>query len=183
MNLTHTFEEPPMRKYLRKQIKPFLLGLMSFLYISLTACSDPVIIRMPLDISRANQIATAKFTVKRTGTYRVALLFKRESSLAGIEKQEKIWGNIDDEGIATEVGLQVQRDSKLIFDRTIRAVGTGWGQSFEYKGERLNTAVRLIKIIELQPGDYTIEARTLNDIQAFRDISSWIEFTYYNPKH
>ncbi len=43
-------------------------------------------------------------------------------------------------------------------------------------------AVRNIKILELPPGRYSAVITTLEDVPAFDDIESFVEFAYYNPK-
>ncbi|WP_338011045.1 DUF5625 family protein [Photorhabdus temperata] len=72
--------------------------------------------------------------------------------------------------------------ARFFFDKKINAGGRGWGQSLDYEGRRINMAVRNIKILELPPGRYSAVITTLEDVPAFDDIESFVEFAYYNPK-
>ncbi|MFT0865541.1 DUF5625 family protein [Pseudomonas sp. CAM1A] len=164
----------------QKLLQKWLLITMLF---CLSACSEPVVIRQPLDVSKANQTATAQFTVKNTGTYRFALMFVTGSTFDVLEQQFAIFGDIHEEGVPIDMRLRVLRDGVSILDQDVRTVGTYWGEVFIRDERRLNTAVRLIRILELSPGSYTIEARTTSDVESFRGIESYVEFSYYNPKH
>ncbi|WP_146230393.1 DUF5625 family protein [Pseudomonas soli] len=157
--------------------------LLIMTFFCLTACSEPLVIREPLDVSKANQTATAQFTVKKTGDYLFALMFVTGSTFDELEQQFAIFGDANEEGVPIDMHVRVLRDGVAILDQDVRAVGTYWGQAFIRDERRLNTAVRLIRILELSPGNYTVEARTLRDVDSFRHIESYIEFSYYKPKH
>ncbi|AZD09353.1 hypothetical protein C4K26_3958 [Pseudomonas chlororaphis] len=157
-----------------------VLGAVCFL---LAACSAPVSIVKPLDISRADQSASAEFVVKKTGDYRFALLFSKKDSLPEILKQIEVWGDYNVDGVAIPVHLRVLKDGQVFFDKSLITTGIQWGQGFDYEGRRMNTAVRLIKTLELSPGKYSVEVSTLDDLQAFRGIEGFVEFSYYDPKH
>lgn len=159
--------------------KWLLITVCSFL----SACSEPVVIRQPLDVSKASQTATAQFTVKSTGTYRFALMFVTGSTFDVLERQFAIFGEVNEEGVPIDMHLRVLRDGVAVLDQDVRTVGTYWGQVFIRDERRLNTAVRLIRTLELSPGNYTIEARTLSDVDSFIGIESYVEFSYFNPKH
>ncbi|MDH1630276.1 DUF5625 family protein [Pseudomonas mosselii] len=157
--------------------------LLITVFFCLSACSEPVVIRQPLDVSKASQIATAQFTVKNTGNYLFALMFVTGSTFDVREQQFAIFGDTNEEGVPIDMHLRVLRDGVAVLDQDVRTVGTYWGQVFIRDERRLNTAVRLIRILELSPGTYTIEARTLSDVDSFKGIESYVEFSYYNPKH
>jgi len=157
-----------------------IVGIVCFL---LAACSAPVSIVKPLDISRADQSATAQFVVRKSGEYRFALLFTQGSDLAEIDKRTQIWGDFNHEGVAVPVHLRVLKDGEEVFDEQLVTTGTQWGQTFDYEGQVLTTAVRLIKTLELSPGNYSIAVSTLDDLESFRNIESFVEVCYYKPKH
>ncbi|WP_456024367.1 DUF5625 family protein [Pseudomonas protegens] len=157
-----------------------VLGVVCFL---LAACSAPVSIVKPLDISRANQSVTAQFVVTTSGDYRFALLFAKENDLAGIYRQIEIWGDTDHEGVLIPIHLRVLKDGQVFFDEELVTAGVQWGQGIEYEGRYVNAAVRLIKLLKLASGSYTVEVSALDDREAFRGIEGFVQFTYYNPKH
>ncbi|WP_338805939.1 DUF5625 family protein [Pseudomonas chlororaphis] len=157
-----------------------ILGVVCFL---LAACSAPVWVVKPIDISQAEQRVTADFVVSKSADYRFALLFVQGSTLAEMNSREEIWGTSHKEGVAIPVHLRVLKDGTPVFDGNIVTTGINWGQTFDYQGRRINTAVRLIKTLELSPGKYSVEVGTLGEVQEFRSIESYVEFSYYNPKH
>ncbi|WDG52355.1 DUF5625 family protein [Pseudomonas chlororaphis] len=158
-------------------------GVLGAVCLLLTACSAPVSIVKPLDVSRAEQSASAEFVVRKTGDYRFALLFTKKDSLPEILKQIEVWGNYGVDGVAIPIHLRVLKDGQVFFEKSLITVGVQWGQTFDYEGRRLNTAVRLIKTLELSPGSYSVEVSTLGDLEAFRGIEGFVEFSYYDPKH
>ncbi|WP_123573124.1 DUF5625 family protein [Pseudomonas chlororaphis] len=157
--------------------------LIFFSCIWLAACSAPVWVVKPIDISQAEQRVTADFVVSKSADYRFALLFIQGNTLAEIISREEIWGTSHKEGVAIPVHLRVLKDGTPVFDEDIATTGIYWGQTFDYQGQRINTTVRLIKTLELSPGRYSVEVGTLGEVQAFRSIESYVEFSYYNPKH
>lgn len=151
--------------------------------LSLAACSKHVVIWKPIDASRKDQIAGAQFSVKHTGDYRFAFMFLKAETLDDIRLQRKIWGDVDNEGVPIHVNIRIHRNKILVHNQNIRSVATAWGMTYLHEERMLNTAVRLIRIIELVPGDYTVEIRTLDDAEQFKDIETYISFMRYNPKH
>jgi len=149
----------------------------------LSACSAPITIVKPLDVSRANQSASAQFVVKKTGDYRFALLFVKRQGLEEILKQIDIWGDPNNEGVAIPIHLRVVKGGAIFFDERLVTTNVDWGLGFDYEGRRLNTAVRLIRMLELPPGSYSVEVSTFEEVEAFQEIEGLVEFTYYNPKH
>lgn len=169
-----------IRRYIQPSSVKFFLILTC---ISLVACSKHISIRKPLDVSKANQSVSAQFTVKKTGNYRFSFLFIRDNTEGADEKQEKILGNLYEEGVAINIKLRISKNDVIFLDETITAIGTGWGQTILVEQQTVSTAVRLIKILELPPGDYTSEITTLEDKPSFRETESILEISYFNPKH
>jgi hypothetical protein len=60
--------------------------------VLLAACSVPISIVKPLDVSRANQFVSVQFEINKTGDYRFALLFAKKDVLVEIYEQIEIWG-------------------------------------------------------------------------------------------
>lgn len=152
-------------------------------FVLLAACTTPITIVKPLDVSRANQSASAEFVVRKTGDYRFALLFVKRQGLEEILKQIDVWGDPNNEGVAIPIHLRVVKNGTIFFDEKLVTTKIQWGQGFDYEGRRLNTAVRLIKTLELLPGSYSVEISTFEEVEAFQEIESFVEFSYYNPKH
>lgn len=110
-------------------------------------------------------------------------MFLKAETLNDIRLQRKIWGDVDNEGVPIHVNIRIHRNKILVHNQNIRSVATAWGMTYLHEERMLNTAVRLIRIIELVPGDYTVEIRTLDDAEQFKDIETYISFMRYNPKH
>ncbi|MHC8372911.1 DUF5625 family protein [Pseudomonas sp. MDT1-85] len=156
---------------------------IALLCVLLVACADPLWIVKPMDVSRDNQQVSMDFVVKRVGEYRFALLFVRGKNLVEMNRQSEMWGESGGKGISIPVHVRIFRDGKIFSDENISTNGVFWGQNFEYQGSTLNTAVRLIKTYELPAGAYSVLVNTLEDVEAFRGVESYIEFAYYKPKH
>jgi hypothetical protein len=95
----------------------------------------------------------------------------------------KYGGDIDYEGVAIPIHLRVLKDEQVYFDKELATTGVQWGQGIEYEGRYVNAAVRLIEILKLVPGSYTVEVSTLDDREVFRGIEGFVQFVYYNPQH
>ncbi|NRN30743.1 DUF5625 family protein [Photorhabdus heterorhabditis] len=153
--------------------------------VLLMACSKHIdTIRKPIEVSHSGQSVEINFELskRKAGDYQFALLFANGNGFYEMERRDKLFGNIDKDGVAVPVSLRLVKDGKVFFDEKINAVGSGWIQSFYYKERRINTTVRNIKILELPPGRYSAVITTLEDVPAFNDIESFVEFSYFNPK-
>ena len=151
--------------------------------LTLAACSKHVMIWKPIDVSRKDQIARAQFSVRSTSDYRFALMFIRSKNPDENEVLDTLLGDLHNDGVPVDLNLRVYRDNALVHDQNIKSVGVYWYKNYEYEKRRLNTAARLIRIMELDPGDYLVEVRTLDDLQPLRNIETQVSFSYYNPKH
>lgn len=149
----------------------------------MASCSPPLSIKKPINVSKANQSVTTQFTVEKSGTYKFAFLFVRAKTLAAMESQIAIWGDIDNAGVPIKLKLRVLRDDIPIFNEYIQTTGTNGGYTFLHENQRLNTAMRTIRILELPLGNYTAELTTLDNVEPFEDTLSYIEVGYHNPKH
>lgn len=109
-------------------------GMVGVICILLAACSAPISIVKPLDISRANQSVTAQFVVRKSGEYRFSLLFTKGNDLAEINKQIQVWADFNHEGVAVPIHLRVLKDGEVVFDEQLVTTGTQWGQEFDYEG-------------------------------------------------
>ncbi|WP_313738899.1 DUF5625 family protein [Pseudomonas sp.] len=141
---------------------------------------DPLLIRQPFDVSVADQVSIAKFAVKKTEKYKLSLLFVRPDGLEHILEQERTIGSQHHDGVPIHLELTIQRDRKIISNTLLTASGIDWGITFSLNGRQLNTAERLIRIVELQPGDYEITIKTSHDNEAFKEIETYISYAYYN---
>ncbi|MCA6221562.1 DUF5625 family protein [Photorhabdus antumapuensis] len=148
----------------------------------LMACSKPIDIYKPIDVSKSGQSVKIDFEISKVGDYQFALLFANGDGFYEMERRDKLFGNIDKDGVAVPVSLRLVKDGKVFFDEEINTVGSGWIQSFDYEERRVNTTVRNIKILELPPGRYSAVITTLGNVSAFNGIESFVEFAYYNPK-
>ncbi|MBI6895491.1 hypothetical protein JET64_01580 [Pseudomonas putida] len=164
-------------------IRNFLKLPWIIIFFYLTACSQPVLIVTPINLSHANQSASASFTAGEAGDYLFALLFVKKEEYADIMKQITIWGDSNNEGTPIPVHLQILKDGKVFIENDFITTGVQWGRGFYHEGRRLNTAVRLVDIITLPPGNYTTKITTLVDTEAFSGIEGYFEVGYYKPKH
>ncbi|EYU14047.1 DUF5625 family protein [Photorhabdus aegyptia] len=150
--------------------------------ILLVACSEPINIYRPIDVSHSDQSVKIDFEISKKGDYQFALLFATGRGFGEMQRRDKLFGSIDKGGVAIPVSLRVIKDGKVFFDEEINAVGYGWGRTVYYKERSINTAVRDIEILELPPGRYSAVITTLEDVPAFNDIESFVELTYFKPK-
>ncbi|OTA19780.1 hypothetical protein Xbed_02090 [Xenorhabdus beddingii] len=155
----------------------------------LVACSKPIHIYKPIDITKSGQSVKFDFEISKTGNYQFTLLFDqskgddydemlRRLRLFG----DKFFGSIDDDGVITSVLLHVVKDGEIFFDKKINAGGYGWIQRIDYEGRSINMVVRNIKILELSPGRYSAVITTLENVPDFNGIESFAEVNYFNPK-
>lgn len=156
--------------------------------VLLFGCTDQVEIVKPLDVYRAGQVASSSFNVDKVGWYRFALCFVRPNSegrtinSSEVEGEIKLWGDFERPGVVIPIYLKIKKDGDEYFERELSTKGVYWGQVVDYDGMKKNTGVRLIEYLELPPGRYGFEIRTLLDIEDFRGVESYVEVSYYSPK-
>ncbi|TNH41629.1 DUF5625 family protein [Photorhabdus luminescens] len=151
----------------------------------LMACSKYIdTIYKPIDVSHSGKSVEINFELskRKAGNYQFALLFANGDGFVEMQRRDKLFGNIDKDGVAVPVSLRLVKDGKVFFDKEINTVGSEGIQSFYYNERRANTTVRDIKTLVLPPGRYSAVITTLEDVPAFNGIESFVEFTYYNPK-
>ncbi|NRN30748.1 DUF5625 family protein [Photorhabdus heterorhabditis] len=151
----------------------------------LMACSKPIdTVHKPIDVSHSGQSVEINFELskRKAGNYQFAMLFSNGRSYAELERRNKLFGSIDNDGIAIPVSLRLVKDGRVFFDEKINAVRLDGWKSFYYKERSINTAVREIKTFSLPPGRYSAVITTLEDVPVFNDIESFVEFGYYDPK-
>jgi len=141
---------------------------------------DPLLIRQPFDVSAADQVSIATFAVRKTEKYRLSLLFVRPNGLEHILEQEKTIGSQHHDGVPIHLELTIKRNRKVISNTLLTASGIDWGVTFSLNGRQLNTAERLIRIVELQPGNYEITIKTTHNNEALEGIETYISYAYYN---
>ncbi|UFH49385.1 DUF5625 family protein [Pseudomonas sp. KNUC1026] len=148
----------------------------------LQACTEPVTIAKPFEVSRAGQEVSAQFTVGRSGNYSFSLVFVKDNVFEKIKEQQLIWGDSYRDGVGIDINIRVVRDGVLMLNQNVRTAGTFWHQGFRWEGRRFETSLRAVRILNLTPGDYVVEMRTIVDTPAFKGIQTFAEFSYYNPK-
>ncbi|WP_323864504.1 DUF5625 family protein [Xenorhabdus cabanillasii] len=168
-----------------QRFKHWFRIIVFFSFALLAACSKYIdAIHKPIDVSHSGQSVEFNFELskRKAGNYQFALLLDKGNDYEEMKRRLDLFGYIDKDGIITPVSLQIVKDGKIFFDEKINAGGRAWGQSFDYEGRRINMAVRNIKILELPPGHYSVVITTLEDVPAFSNIQSFVEFAYFNPK-
>ncbi|MEK9498398.1 DUF5625 family protein [Photorhabdus sp. P32] len=151
----------------------------------LMACSKYIdTIYKPIDVSHSGQSVEINFELSKSeaGDYQFALLFDKGNDYQEMLRRLELFGSIDKDGVITPVSLHLVRNGEVFLDEKINAGGRSWGRSFDYEKRSINTAVREIKTLSLPPGRYSAVITTLENVPAFNDIQSFVEFTYYNPK-
>ncbi len=151
----------------------------------LMACSKHIdTIRKPIDVSHAGKSVEINFELskRKAGNYQFALLFANGDDFAEIQRRDKLFGNIDKDGVAVPVSLRLVKDGKVFFDEKINAVRLDGWESFYYEMRSVNTTVREIKTLSLPSGRYSAVITTLEDVPAFNGIQSFVELAYFNPK-
>ncbi|MDE1492609.1 DUF5625 family protein [Xenorhabdus bovienii] len=136
----------------------------------------------PVDVTKAGQSVTFDFEIPQEGDYQFALMFTNGESFNEMQRRDKLFGNIDKTGVVVPISLRVVKDGKIFFDKEINTAGSEAMQSFYFDERKINTTVRDIKTLEFPPGRYSAVITILDDVPAFNDIESFVQFTYFNPK-
>ncbi|MCW2479670.1 DUF5625 family protein [Candidatus Symbiopectobacterium sp. NZEC135] len=148
----------------------------------LVACTDPLHLYQPLDVTRAGQTARFDFNIPKKGDYRFALLFYTGSGLIEMNRRFAVFGEQNEKGIVLPVSLVIVKDGHVFFDKQIKSTGTGWTQHIKYEGKEINTAVRNLDVLTLPPGNYQATVTMLSDTPEFNDILSFFDVDFFNPK-
>lgn len=151
--------------------------------VFLFGCTPHVSIQKALNVSKANQFASIKFTVTKQGTYRFSFLFARSDNPNELSHQTTLWGTINQAGTPIFTQLRVFSDNTLIFDERLITRGTRGAHSIFFEKRWRYSDVRPIQTLYLKPGNYTAEFKTLSDAPLFATTQSYVEVSYYNPKH
>ncbi len=96
---------------------------------------------------------------------------------------DDLWGTLNKPGVVVPLRLKVYKDEQLFLEEIILTGGVYWWKRFNYEGMNKSSAVRLIKILELPPGLYSVDVSTIERVDEFREMESYVVFSYYNPKH
>ncbi|EQB99685.1 hypothetical protein B738_15526 [Photorhabdus temperata subsp. temperata M1021] len=89
----------------------------------LMACSKPIDIYKPIDVSHSGQSVKIDFEISKKGNYQFALLFDKGDDYEEMKRRLELFGDIDKDGIITPVSLQIVKDGKVFFDEKINAGG------------------------------------------------------------
>ncbi|UFH49386.1 DUF5625 family protein [Pseudomonas sp. KNUC1026] len=148
----------------------------------LQACAEPVSIIKPFEAYRAGQEVSAQFTVRRSGNYSFSLMLVKDNVLEKIKEQQIIWGDSYRDGVGIDMNIRIVRNGFLMLDQNVRTAGTFWHKGFWWEGRHFETSLRAVRILNLPPGDYVVEMRTLHDTAEFKAIEIFAYFSYHNPK-
>lgn len=150
----------------------------------LMACSKPMDIYKPIDVSHLGRSVEINFELnkRKAGDYQFSLLFSNGRSYAEMERRDKLFGHVDKDGVAIPISLRLVKDGKVFFDEKINAVRLDGWESFYYEMRSVNTTVREIKTLSLPSGRYSAVITTLEDVPAFNGIQSFVKLAYFNPK-
>ncbi|MCW2486451.1 hypothetical protein J5069_11140 [Candidatus Symbiopectobacterium sp. NZEC127] len=148
----------------------------------LVACTEPLHLYQPIDVTRAGQTARFDFKIHTKGDYRFALLFDTGSDFNERRRRFNIFGEQDERGVALTVSLVIVKDGHVFFDEKIKSIGTEWTQHIRYEGKEINTAVRNLNILTLPPGNYQATVSPLSDTPEFNGILSFFDVDFFNPK-
>ncbi|MCE4052358.1 DUF5625 family protein [Pseudomonas sp. Au-Pse12] len=157
--------------------------------VLLVACTEPLSIIKPLDVSKVDQVVSSEFEVKKAEGYRAALNFIIERGEFGAvgqlsqEQEDELWGNSNKPGTLIPVKFKLLRDGEVFFDQEIVTDGICCYQRYEHEGEMFIARVRVVWFFFLQPGKYQLELRTLEGFEKFRGIETYMEFSRFSPKH
>ncbi|WP_338011038.1 DUF5625 family protein [Photorhabdus temperata] len=81
----------------------------------LMACSEPIDIYKPIDVSHSGQSVKIDFEISKKGNYQFALLFDKGNNYEEMKRRLELFGNIDKDGVITPVSLHLVKDSKIFF--------------------------------------------------------------------
>ncbi|WP_139815868.1 DUF5625 family protein [Serratia proteamaculans] len=146
-------------------------------------CDEHLSIYQPIDISQAGQSVKINFDVYKEERYQFALMFdKKLEDHDEMDRRLELYGNIDNKGIVIPVSLRLLKDGKVFYKKEINTKGSS-GSSYVHIEERLVYSVeRVIRMLELPPGQYSVVISTLGDTPEFIGIDSFVHVTYFNKK-
>ncbi|MFS7241611.1 DUF5625 family protein [Serratia proteamaculans] len=146
-------------------------------------CEDPVRIYQPIAISQTGQSVKIDFKVNKEGCYQFALMFdKNTESLEEIDRRIKLFGGFNKKGVVIPVSFKLLKDGVNFYSRGINSARSS-GSSYVYIGERaIDSSERVVRILELPPGHYSVTITTLDDTPEFIGIESFVYVRYFNPK-
>ncbi|MCA6221569.1 DUF5625 family protein [Photorhabdus antumapuensis] len=145
----------------------------------LMACSKPIDIYKPIDVSQSGQSVKIDFEISKIRDYQFALLFATGNGHDEMERRFKLFGDIGKDGVAIPVSLRLVKDGQILFDGEINTVGSGWEHTIYYKKKKINAVVRDIEIFKLPPGRYSAVITTLAEMPVFHSIESFVQLTYF----
>nr|WP_323864505.1 DUF5625 family protein [Xenorhabdus sp. Flor] len=83
----------------------------------LAACSKYIDIYIPIDVSKSGQSVKIDFEISKKGNYQFALLFANGNGFDEMERRDKLFGNIDKDGMITPIWLHMVKNDKVFLTR------------------------------------------------------------------
>ncbi|MCW2479668.1 DUF5625 family protein [Candidatus Symbiopectobacterium sp. NZEC135] len=148
----------------------------------LVACTDPLSIKQPIDVTCSGQSVRFDFTIHKMGDYQFALLFENWINHEEMLRRTALIGDLHKNGVVIPVALNLVKDGRVYFDDEMKTVGSWWSYSFFFQGRRVSTDGRNIKILSLSPGHYSATITILKGAADFRGVDSFVHVSYYEPK-
>lgn len=141
----------------------------------LAFCPEQVSIYTPLDVSSAGKSVRVDFDVPEKRAYEFSLMFDKGDDYEEMDRRFKLFGSVDDRGVVIPISLYLVKDGEVFYDRTINTEGNSWEQDFYFGERRVNSAGRIIKILELPPGHYSLVMSTQKDTPEFNRIETFVK--------
>ena len=163
----------------------------------LTACGEKLWLIKPFDVSKDDQVFMANVLIEERARYQLALLFVQADTRRGREEQDKIFGTggvptpshaSDPEvlrhisGVPIPLHVRLVKDGEVLMDEVVHTSAVDFFQAINYGGQRKSVTGRAAQVVWLDPGNYFLEARTVQETTEFSGTESYIEFGYFNPK-
>ncbi|MDA8486892.1 DUF5625 family protein, partial [Pseudomonas resinovorans] len=151
--------------------------LLGFILL-LTACGEKLWLIKPFDVSKDDQVFMANVLIEKRARYQLALLFVQADTRRGREEQDKIFGtggvptpsHASDPEVLREISgveiplyVRLVKDGELLMDEELNTSAVDFYQWINYEGQDKHVTGRAAQVIWLDPGNYFLEARTVQE--------------------
>ncbi|WP_387689372.1 DUF5625 family protein [Photorhabdus sp. RM71S] len=79
----------------------------------LAACSEPIDIYRPIDVTQSDQSVKIDFEISKIGDYQFALLFATGRGHGEMERRFKLFGDLNHDGAAIPVSLRLVKNGEF----------------------------------------------------------------------
>ncbi|MBO1501782.1 hypothetical protein JKX24_22840 [Serratia proteamaculans] len=141
-------------------------------------CGDSLYIFQPIDISQSRQSVKIDFKVNKEGRYQFALMFdKNTENHEEMFRRLKLFGGFNNKGVVISVSFKLLRNGRIFYNRKINSARSNGSRSVHVEERSIYSSERVVRILELSPGHYSVTITTLGNTPEFIGIESFFSVT------